>query len=69
MARTQKNKATSAHLGLLKAKLARYRQQLLDEVSKGKGGGAGDGMLSCIVLLLVWFSRIASLRLRCVSLG
>ena len=46
MARTQKNKATSMHLGLLKAKLARYRQQLLSEVSQSKGGaGAGDGTL------------------------
>eukprot|EP00700_Malawimonas_jakobiformis_P001875 EC722651.1.p1 GENE.EC722651.1~~EC722651.1.p1 ORF type:complete len:96 (+),score=13.38 EC722651.1:136-423(+) len=43
MARTQKNKGTSMRLGLLKAELARYRQQLLDEVSKGKGGGAGAG--------------------------
>ena len=43
MARTQKNKATSAHLGLLKAKLAKYRQQLIEDVAKGKGGPAGDG--------------------------
>jgi uncharacterized protein len=30
MARTQKNKATEYHLGLLKAKLARYKTQLLE---------------------------------------
>jgi ribosome-interacting GTPase 1 len=31
IARTQKNKATEYHLGTLKAKLAKYRSQLLDE--------------------------------------
>lgn len=42
MARTQKNKATEHHLGLLKGKLARYRQQLLaDEAGSGRGGGTG----------------------------
>lgn len=42
MARTQKNKATEHHLGLLKGKLARYRQQLLvDETSSSGGGGSG----------------------------
>lgn len=44
MARTQKNKATSAHLGLLKAKLAKLRRELISP--KGGGGGAGEqGML------------------------
>ncbi|KHJ83113.1 hypothetical protein OESDEN_17190, partial [Oesophagostomum dentatum] len=42
IARTQKNKATEYHLGLLKAKLAKYRQQLL-EPAGGKGGAKGDG--------------------------
>lgn len=42
MARTQKNKATSAHLGMLKAKLAKLRRDLL-EPSGGGGGGKGDG--------------------------
>lgn len=42
MARTQKNKATEHHLGLLKGKLARYRQQLLaDESTSSGGGGSG----------------------------
>lgn len=41
MARTQKNKATEYHLGLLKAKLAKLRTELMDG---GKGGGAkGEG--------------------------
>ena len=35
MTRTQKNKATEYHLGLLKAKLAKYRTQLLEPASKG----------------------------------
>ncbi|KAI0786107.1 developmentally regulated GTP-binding protein [Abortiporus biennis] len=41
MARTQKNKATEYHLGLLKAKLARYRAQLLEPPTKSGGGGSG----------------------------
>ncbi|CAB0032611.1 unnamed protein product [Trichogramma brassicae] len=41
IARTQKNKATEYHLGLLKAKLAKYRSQLL-EPSK-KAGEKGEG--------------------------
>ncbi|CAG8655719.1 9041_t:CDS:10 [Cetraspora pellucida] len=41
ISRTQKNKATEYHLGLLKAKLAKYRLQLL-EPSKS-GGAKGDG--------------------------
>ncbi|KAL6946884.1 Ribosome-interacting GTPase 2 [Hanseniaspora vineae] len=43
MARTQKNKATEYHLGLLKGKLARYRQQLIAEESASSGGGGGQG--------------------------
>ena len=36
MSRTQKNKAPSAYLGLLKAKLAKLRRELITP----KGGGA-----------------------------
>lgn len=43
MARTQKNKATAHHLGLLKAKLAKLRRELLAPPTKGGGGGAGEG--------------------------
>ena len=39
VARTQKNKATEYHLGQLKAKLAKYRTQLLEPT--GKGGKVG----------------------------
>ena len=42
MARTQKNKATSKHLGMLKAKLAKLRQEVLTAGSGG-GGPAGEG--------------------------
>src|SRR6187551_770511 len=42
MARTQKNKATSFHLGQLKAKLAKLKRELLTP-SSGGGGGAGAG--------------------------
>ncbi|THH29728.1 hypothetical protein EUX98_g4463 [Antrodiella citrinella] len=41
MARTQKNKATEYHLGTLKAKLAKYRAQLLEPAAKSGGGGTG----------------------------
>lgn len=41
MKRTQKNKATEYHLGLLKAKLAKYRTMLLEPA--GKAGPKGQG--------------------------
>ena len=36
MARTQKNKSTMGHLCLLKAKLAKYKKEILDQATKGK---------------------------------
>uniref|UniRef100_A0A8C7FNM5 Developmentally regulated GTP binding protein 1 n=4 Tax=Salmoninae TaxID=504568 RepID=A0A8C7FNM5_ONCKI len=41
MARTQKNKATSNHLGLLKARLAKMRRELITPKG-GSGGGTGE---------------------------
>jgi len=41
MARTQKNKATSGHLGLLKAKIAKLKKELITPKSSGGGGGEG----------------------------
>jgi len=41
ISKTQKNKATEYHLGCLKAKLAKYRQQLLEPT--GKSGEKGEG--------------------------
>jgi len=44
MSRTQKNKATSFHLGLLKAKLAKLKREIIEGSTGGKGGGsAGEG--------------------------
>lgn len=41
MARTQKNKATALHLGILKARLAKLRRELI--TPKGGGGATGEG--------------------------
>ncbi|KAI3612414.1 gtp-binding protein [Moniliophthora roreri] len=41
---TQKNKATSYHLGQLKAKLAKLRRELIAGPSGGGGGGGGGGL-------------------------
>merc|ERR1711976_805316 len=43
MARTQKNKATAGHLGLLKAKLAKLRREIIEPKSGGGGGEKGEG--------------------------
>lgn len=55
MARTQKNKATEGHLGTLKAKLAKYRNQMIEDsnTSGPKGEGfevvkAGDARVAMI---------------------
>ena len=42
MARTQKNKATEYHCGLLRAKLAKLRSQAAEGVTKA-GAGKGEG--------------------------
>lgn len=41
MAKTQRNKATMGHLGLLKARLAKLRRELI--TPKSGGGPAGEG--------------------------
>ena len=50
MARTQKNKATNYHLGTLKPKLAKLRNELL--IEQGGGGGGGGELLG--MLLYEW---------------
>lgn len=42
MARTQRNKNTEGHLGLLKAKLAKLKREVIEGGSKS-GGGGGEG--------------------------
>jgi len=42
MNRTQKNKATEGHLGLLRAKLAKLKRELI-EGPRGGGGAGGEG--------------------------
>lgn len=39
MQRTQKNKNTETHLGMLKCKLAKLKRELIENASKGGGGG------------------------------
>ncbi|GIX88579.1 developmentally-regulated GTP-binding protein 2 [Caerostris darwini] len=46
ISRTQKNKATEYHLGVLKAKLAKYRSQLLEPTGKKEKGEGFDVMKS-----------------------
>lgn len=38
MAKTQKNKATNNHIGLLKAKLAKLKRELIESVTSKRGG-------------------------------
>ena len=42
LSRTQHNKATTTHIGMLKGQLARLRTQLMED-NKGSGGGGGVG--------------------------
>ncbi|XP_068387023.1 developmentally-regulated GTP-binding protein 2 isoform X3 [Eschrichtius robustus] len=67
IARTQKNKATEYHLGLLKAKLAKYRAQLLEpsKSSSSKGEGfdvmkSGDARVALIGFPSVGSRTLAS---------
>lgn len=67
MARTQKNKATEYHLGLLKARLAKLRSQLLDAGSKGavKGEGFDVVKLGNARVAMVGFPSVGKSSLLC----
>jgi len=43
MGRTQKNKATETHLGLLRAKLAKLKRELIEGPAGQRGSGPGEG--------------------------
>ena len=47
MSRTQKNKATTTHLGLLKSQLARLRTELMMPAATGGGAGGGFDVQKC----------------------
>ncbi len=60
LSRTQKNKATTTHIGLLKSQLARLRTQLLMPAAGSEGAGghggfnvakSGDGRFETTVIL------------------
>jgi len=56
MARTQINKATEKHLGLLKAKIAKLKREQEDDVTK-KSGMKQDGlMLEEVVMQQLYLS-------------
>jgi len=73
MARTQKNKATSYHLGTLKAKIAKLRNELLVESSGGGGSGAGEGFdvarLGDARVALIGFPSVGKSTLQCKLTG
>lgn len=73
MARTQKNKATNYHLGTLKAKLAKLRNELLIENSGSGGSGAGEGFdvarLGDARVALIGFPSVGKSTLQCKLTG
>ncbi|PNJ08229.1 DRG2 isoform 9, partial [Pongo abelii] len=64
IARTQKNKATEYHLGLLKAKLAKYRAQLLEPSKSASSKGEGFDVMKSgdARVALIGFPSVGKLR-------
>ena len=73
MARTQKNKATNYHLGTLKAKLAKLRNELLIEQGGGGSGGPSEGFdvarLGDARVALIGFPSVGKSTLQCKLTG
>ena len=74
MARTQKNKATNYHLGTLKAKLAKLRNELLiEQDGGGGGGGSSEGFevarLGDARVALIGFPSVGKSTLQCQLTG
>ncbi|OQV12091.1 Developmentally-regulated GTP-binding protein 2 [Hypsibius exemplaris] len=67
IAKTQKNKATEYHLGLLKAKLAKFRQQLLEGASKKSEKGEGFDVMKSgdARVALIGFPSVGKSSLLC----
>ena len=59
MARTQKNKATAGHLGMLKAKLAKLRRELITPKSQGGASEQGFEVAKVFHLLILNYHTIA----------
>ena len=64
MAKTQKNKATSSHLGMLKAKLAKLRRELI--TPKSQGGASEQGFEVAKVFHLYYITSIEKKPLKAV---
>ncbi|KAK4688059.1 developmentally-regulated GTP-binding protein, partial [Tremellales sp. Uapishka_1] len=73
MSKTQKNKATSYHLGQLKAKLAKLRRELIAPPSGSGGGGAGAGFdvarTGIASVGFVGFPSVATIDVPCLAVA
>ena len=65
MARTQKNKATAGHLGMLKAKLAKLRRELI--TPKSQGGATEQGFEVAKVLFYDLLANSRAIIFNCFS--
>ena len=61
MSKTQKNKATAGHLGMLKAKLAKLRRELITPKSQG---GSGAQVFICLIFIFIFLIYLFAGELR-----